>query len=117
MNRSIVSASVAVLAVLACGVSSAFTGEEILEIEPLSEAPSIDADMDAVWDEVPWNRLSNQWDANEFSDGVIDFKAGWHGDTLYFWFEAHVDEVVEDGDAPWDNDSVEIYIDASNEGG
>jgi endo-1,4-beta-xylanase len=82
------------------------------EIAPTPTAPHIDGAEDPVW------ALANSVSTDKQISGTDTAKASvkllWQGNTLYVY--AHVvDPVLDDTSSdPWQQDSVEIYVDAGN---
>ncbi len=74
--------------------------------------PVIDASVDAVW--ALADTVSTGKQITGTNTATADVKTLWKGDTLYVL--AHVHDAVLDDTAsdPWQEDSVEIYVDAGN---
>jgi hypothetical protein len=87
-----------------------------ITIKPASAAPVIDGTADEVWSAAEKNKLTNVLYAPVSSpnDLSANFKTMWDKDALYMFVDV-TDDILKNGAAnPWDNDSVEIYIDADN---
>ncbi|HEX5996969.1 MAG TPA: endo-1,4-beta-xylanase [Jiangellales bacterium] len=83
-----------------------------LEVVEAGAAPSIDGAIDDLWSDATVVRTEKLVEGS--TNAQADVRTLWLGDTLYVLFE--VDDPVIDltsGD-PWQQDSVELFIDAGN---
>jgi len=83
-----------------------------LEVVQASVAPVIDGVIDPVWSEANVVRTDKRIEGT--TDAKADVRTLWLDDTLYVLMEV-TDPVIDltAGD-PWQQDSVEIYVDAGN---
>jgi VCBS repeat-containing protein len=83
-------------------------------------APTIDGTLDAVWSSAPVYAMSNVLLGSASSDSDLsgNWRAMWDSSNLYVYVSVLDDTDVHDtANNPWDDDSVEIYIDADNSKG
>ncbi len=104
-----------VAVLIAFGASADYVGTQKVWFTPLSAAPTIDAQMDNVWDSLPWYRMSDIITAAvpaSAEDISGQFKAGYLGNAMYLFIEV-TDNVAygNPADSPWQSDSVELYVD------
>lgn len=103
------------------GSSSEYVGDEKVWFMPLDDAPTVDATQDAVWDNLPWYRMSDILTAAvpaSADDISGQFKAGYYGDSIYLFIEVTDNAAYGDSDdQPWQRDSVEVYMDLENVAG
>ncbi len=86
--------------------------------------PLIDGDgTDAVWSTAPWHPINHLWlgTAPSTDDFSGRYKLLWHSQALYLHLDIR-DDVLSDQHADplvnyWDDDCVEIFIDADASGG
>ena len=83
-----------------------------------ASAPAIDGTVDAVWDDARGNAIENviSGTVTDESDLSGSWKALWDADNLYYLVEITDDSKSSDNEAPYNDDSAEIYIDAENNG-
>jgi len=88
-------------------------------ISTASSAPSIDGSVDAVWAEAATDSITNVINGSVSSDSDLSgtWRALWNGNNLYYLIEVTDDALNNDSTNPWDDDSIEIYIDADNSKG
>ena len=106
-----------VIGVLFC--ISNLNAQDTLRIPGLSEAPTVDGEMDSKWDIIDWVEIDN---GSPVSDDSSDFytrmKIAWHGDHIYMLVERVDDILTYDADAaPYYQDYVTLYIDADGYNG
>ncbi len=101
-----------------------YMGEEKAWFAPLSSAPDSDPAagvIDPVWQEAAPIRLSDRMgeDVPESAEALSgQFQIGYHGDSIFLFFVIQDDEgYANPDDAPWDRDSVEIYMDLERRAG
>ncbi len=97
---------------------------QIREVKKAEIAPNVDGDMnDPIWSQSKWYPMDQNW-IGEFPD-VKDFigryKMTWTPEALYILVEIKDDVLFDQYKDPlelwWDDDCVEIFIDADNSGG
>ncbi|MGY3793570.1 sugar-binding protein [Aquimarina sp. 433] len=97
---------------------------QLRNIKKAEITPTIDGDMnDPIWNETKWYPMDQNW-IGEFPD-VNDFfgryKMAWTPEALYILVEIKDDVLYDQYKDPlklwWDDDCVEIFIDADNSGG
>ncbi len=97
---------------------------QIRDIKKAEIAPNVDGDMDdPIWNQTKWYPMDQNW-IGEFPD-IKDFfgryKMTWTPEALYILVEIKDDILYDQYKDPlklwWDDDCVEIFIDADNSGG
>ncbi|WP_378172143.1 sugar-binding protein [Aquimarina sp. SS2-1] len=97
---------------------------QVRQIKKAEIAPNVDGKMDdPIWNETKWYPMDQNW-IGEFPD-VKDFfgryKMTWTPEALYILVEIKDDILYDQYKDPlklwWDDDCVEIFIDADNSGG
>ena len=98
--------------------------EKKRNISKAKTVPTIDGkNEDACWGELEWSALDQRWLGEEYSikDFSGRYKLTWDEDALYLLVQIIDDELVDQHPDPfeswWDDDCVEIFIDADNSGG
>ncbi|MGA3058478.1 MAG: endo-1,4-beta-xylanase [Candidatus Limnocylindrales bacterium] len=83
-----------------------------VDVAPTPVAPTIDGSVDAVWSLA--NTVSTDKQVSGSGGATASVKALWQGNTLYVL--AHVVDPTLDATSsnPWEQDSVEIYVDNVN---
>jgi hypothetical protein len=108
-----------VLGCLALAASTVRGQEEILaEIQKTSVQPTIDGlGNDPVW-AAATAHSTDEFFGTETLDGPEDLSVTWKGlwddENLYVLVEVTDDEIVTEDSCSWEDDSVEIYLDAQN---
>ncbi len=85
-----------------------------------SVSPTIDGSVDTVWDDI-WSHDI----ANIIGSGTVDdnndlsgtWQVMWDANNIYFLIEVTDDVLINDSTYQWQDDCVEIYIDADNSKG
>jgi glycosidase len=75
----------------------------------------IDGQLDALWKTVAPSEI-DRWVAADSSiepaaSASANFRAMWDRETLYFWIEVVDKNVINRNPAPWEQDSVELFVD------
>jgi len=97
------------------------SGSVDAEIQWTDSAPSIDAELDAVWDGVTTHKYTHQIRGDR--DGPDDisgtWRALWDADTISFFTQISDDTLVSDSpdDEAFKDDTFELFIDGNNDGG
>ncbi len=88
-------------------------------ISNASSAPTIDGSIDSVWAEASTDSITNVINGTVSSDSDLSgaWRALWDNSNLYYLVEITDDALNNDSTDPWDDDSVEIFIDADNSKG
>ncbi|SDC30315.1 endo-1,4-beta-xylanase [Pelagirhabdus alkalitolerans] len=76
------------------------------------EAPTIDGEIDSVWDEavvMNSNRAQQAWQTAR-----ADTRALWDDDFLYVLLEVSASELDDSNANAWEQDSVEVFLDQAN---
>ncbi len=77
---------------------------------------SIDGDLDAVWESIDPKILQNNTGVvTNDTDLSGNYRTAWDNDYLYVYVSVQDDILNNDSVNPWEDDSVEIYIDGGNE--
>ena len=85
-----------------------------LTIYKAPAAPTIDGDIDNVWHMAEAWPLTIRADRFEPNDLSAYAKVLWDDNNIYYLVVVMDDEISEDSDLAWQDDSIEIYIDATN---
>jgi hypothetical protein len=101
----------------------AMSGEElnqeaILEVAMTLTPPSIDGNLDAVWDQVSAQAMTKHLRDEPSAEGDLnaEFKLLYDAQYLYVLFLVHDDEYQADNlTQPYHDDAVEVYLDAKND--
>ncbi len=84
----------------------------------VSWPPSIDGYRDLIWESVMVQTLQNKAGTiTGENDLSCNYSIAWDDDYLYFFVSVKDNVLNNDSVNPWDDDSIEIYIDGSNEKG
>jgi len=83
------------------------------------DGPHLDGFVDALWNDVPQSTLGvRHGTIADDSDLSATWKGIWDDDNLYVLVQVTDGTRVEgDSDAPWSDDSVELYLDVDNDAG
>ncbi|MFO8008405.1 MAG: sugar-binding protein, partial [Candidatus Brocadiia bacterium] len=100
-----------------CATTQAATTADAT-ISEAASAPTIDGSADAVWADTNTYSIANALSgATGGTDLSGQWRALWDSTNLYYLVEVTDDAQVNDSTDAWDDDSVEIYIDADNSKG
>ncbi len=83
-----------------------------LEVVEAATAPTVDGDVDEVWEAAAAVMTSKQ--VSGTGTAVAQVRTLWQGGTLYVLAEVADADIDVTGSDPWIQDSVEIYVDAGN---
>lgn len=86
-------------------------------IPAVTQRPLIDGESDSVWNMSAAHSISNVTRGEEeptSADLSGTWKGAWDSDNLYMQVRVTDDLLINDSAAAWDDDSVELYIDADN---
>lgn len=100
------------------------TDHQIREVSKATIAPTIDGkDNDPIWAQVAWQPLNQKWIGKRYTaqDFSGRYKLSWTPEGLYLLAEI-VDDVIYDVHKDpltqwWNDDCLEIFVDADNSGG
>ncbi|WP_271766357.1 sugar-binding protein [Aquimarina algiphila] len=97
---------------------------QIREVKKATIVPKLDGNMDdPVWKEVIWYGLDQKWLGEDYTvdDFFGRYKMVWTPEALYILVEIKDNKLYDQNKDPltlwWDDDCVEIFIDADNSGG
>lgn len=97
---------------------------QIRKVKKAVIVPKLDGDMnDPIWKEVIWYGFDQRWlgAPYTFNDFFGRYKVVWTPEALYVLVEIKDDVLFDQNKDPlslwWDDDCVEIFIDADNSGG
>ena len=100
------------------------TDHQLKKIKKAEITPTVDGEMnDPAWQEVSWNLMDQNWigDYPNPEDYFGRYKLTWTPEALYVLVEVRDDVLFDQYKDPftlwWDDDCVEIFIDADNSGG
>jgi fibronectin type 3 domain-containing protein len=84
-----------------------------------SSAPVVDGSVDAVWADANTYPIANVINGTVSGDSDLSgtWRAVWTADNLYYLAEVTDDALWNDSANTWDDDCVELYIDADNSKG
>ena len=82
-------------------------------------SPVIDAAIDTIWQDIPENVMTKvpTGTVDDENDLSATWRAMWDSQNLYFLVEIKDDSLIDDSAETWNDDCVEIYIDADNSKG
>jgi hypothetical protein len=97
--------------------SSVCTEDYCIKAAP--SAPTIDGSVDSVWSQAPTEPIANVINGSVSGDSDLSgtWRAMWDSSRLYYLVEVTDDSLRNDSANAWDDDSVELYIDADNSKG
>ncbi len=97
---------------------------QIREIKKAEIAPNVDGETsDPIWSQTKWYPMDQNWigEFPDFKDFLGRYKITWTPEALYILVEIKDDKLYDQYKDPlelwWDDDCVEIFIDADNSGG
>jgi len=100
------------------------TDHQLRQVSKAIITPSIDGNIDdPAWENVPWNALDQRWlgEAYTKEDFSGRYKLTWTPEALYLVAEIQDDTIYDQHEDPltlwWDDDCLEIFVDADNSGG
>ena len=113
MNKKITSLILA-LAMILCSVSSFAKDDEEKPQVKVAEAaygtPVIDGEQDSVWNSTNYNVFDNVVGTDStFYKGW--FKVLWDDENMYMLAKVYSEQFSNMDDSPWENDSIEYFID------
>jgi endo-1,4-beta-xylanase len=80
---------------------------------PEAAAPTIDGAVDATWAQAAVATTANLVEGNA-AGATADVRTVWQGNTLYALFEVTDPEIDTTNSDPWNQDSVELFLDLGN---
>ncbi|MGB6151857.1 MAG: sugar-binding protein, partial [Pricia sp.] len=85
-------------------------------IVEIADAVTVDGSQEALWQDVPAIELANTFteEAVDSLDRSANWKSVWDNENLYFFISVLDDDLQNDSDQWYEDDGVEIYIDADN---
>lgn len=97
---------------------------QLRKVIKASIAPEVDGDSnDPAWELAPWHSLDQRWLGEPYTDQDFagKYKLSWTPEALYILAEITDDILYDKEEDPltlwWDDDCLEIFIDADNSGG
>ena len=97
---------------------------DVIEVKRAVIVPKIDGKMnDPIWEKVIWHGFDQKWQGSfyTFNDFFGRYKLTWTPEALYILVEIKDDVFYDASKDPlqfwWNDDSIEIFIDADNSGG
>lgn len=106
---------------LVTAVASAQLGLEADAVRT-SSPPTIDGDVDAMWDQAAWNEITwlvpDPWPTPS-APFAAEWKALWDDQNFYLLIDV-VDDILgtfTSGAGAWQDDSIELFFDLGNDGG
>lgn len=97
---------------------------QLRTVKKATIAPELDGSvLDPAWRDVSWNKLDQRWLGGAYtsSDFSGKYKLTWTPEALYILAEITDDKLIDKEPDPlkvwWDDDCLEIFIDADNSGG
>lgn len=83
--------------------------------------PTLDGQVDDVWQSAPAMKTDRSVvdisDPDVASPAIATFRCLWDDEKLYVLAVVHDPRVAGTGDAPWDRDSIEVFLDELGDGG
>lgn len=88
-----------------------------LDIESAKSSIVIDGEMDGIWTSTPAHNLESilVGNATTTSDFSANFRTLWDADNLYVLVDVTDESKINDSDADYQDDAIEIYIDINND--
>jgi endo-1,4-beta-xylanase len=77
--------------------------------------PKIDAQMDEVWKSAMEYVTDRYVSGTKGKVAYAKFRVLWDEDSIYVWAEVYDSLLNKDNTNPWEQDSVEIFVDEGNE--
>lgn len=97
---------------------------QLLQVTKATIAPTIDGNADdPIWQRVEWHPLDQRWLGEPYTkeDFSGRYKLSWTPEGLYLLAEIVDDALIDQNEDPlirwWDDDCLEIFVDADNSGG
>lgn len=97
---------------------------QVIEVKKATITPNIDGSIDdPIWKETAWLPLDQKWIGPDYTteDFSGRYKLAWTPEALYLIAEIIDDTIYDQRKDPlkfwWDDDCLEIFIDADNSGG
>ncbi len=123
-SKTAIKKSFALTATIDSSDRSPKVDHQIREVKKATIVPKIDGDMnDPIWNEVIWYGLDQKWlgAPYKFDDFFGRYKLVWTPEALYLLVEIKDNILYDQNKDPltlwWDDDCVEIFVDADNSGG
>ena len=87
-----------------------------ITIKQATVAPGIDGVAEDAWSAADRNKIANviYTPPSSPNDLAANFKTMWDQNNLYLFVDVTDDVLKNDAANPWENDAVEVYIDAAN---
>lgn len=77
--------------------------------------PKIDAQMDEVWKNAPEYITDRYVQGTKGKVAYAKFRVLWDEESIYVWAEVYDSLLNKDNTNPWEQDSIEIFVDEGNE--
>lgn len=90
-----------------------FVGETKLG-QAMRGTPDIDGDMDSVWNNAPVYTTDVIVEQNGDAEATAEFRVLWDDHRLYVYAEVTDSLLTDASENPWEQDSVEIFVDQNN---
>jgi len=98
--------------------------QQLRMVRKATIAPQIDGLMnDPIWKDIPWNNIDHRWLGEKLTEQDFKgrYKLTWTPEAIYIAAEITDDILYDEHEDPltlwWDDDCLEIFIDADNSGG
>lgn len=104
-----------ILALILLGLFLSLTFGQTLTATAKYGKPKIDAVMDDVW------KTTEEYITDRYVQGVkgkvayAKFRVLWDEESIYVWAEVYDPVINKDNSNPWEQDSIEIFVDEGNE--
>ncbi|MFC4633254.1 sugar-binding protein [Dokdonia ponticola] len=100
------------------------TDHQLRQVPKAIITPTVDGIAnDPAWEHIPWNALDQRWLGETYTkeDFSGRYKLTWTPEALYLLAEIEDDVLYDQNKDPltlwWDDDCLEIFVDADNSGG
>ena len=105
-------------------ISDHKTDHQLREVTKATIAPTVDGNAnDPIWELAKWQPIDQKWLGDDYTSDDFSgrYKLSWTPEGLYLLAEITDDTILDQNQDPltlwWDDDCLEIFIDADNSGG
>ena len=95
------------------GFGTLTLGEAVKTAQSVKGTPDIDGERDELWDEAGPVLTTDVWVQGN-SGATAEFQTLWDDEHLYVYAVVHDDLLSDASTNPWEQDSIEIFVDQNN---